>query len=74
MTNQNEGKYLIKLSSQSPTQSTAPPRASTSTTIISAEFSSKKGWDNKLKLIHSVMSSRGTSSKSPVVMTETDLP
>ena len=42
--------------------------------IISAEYSSKKEWVNKLKLIHSVMSSRDTSSRSPVVMIRTAFP
>jgi hypothetical protein len=51
-----------------------PLSPSTSMMIISAEYSSKKEWDNKLKLIHSVMSSRDTSSKSLVVMIKTALP
>ncbi len=73
MTN-NESKYLLYSSSQSLTRFTEQPNPSISTTIISAESSSKKEWANKLKPIHWETNSRDTFSKSPVVMTVTDLP
>ena len=74
MTNHHEGSFLFNLSSPSPTPSTVPLNPSTSMTIISAEFSLKKEWDNKLKLIHLVTNSRDTSSRSPVAMIRTVLP
>ncbi len=73
MTN-NESKYLLYSSSQSLTQSTEQLNPSILTMIISAEYSLKKEWDNKLKLIPWEMNSRGTSSRLPVAMTETDSP
>ncbi len=73
MTN-NEGNFLINCSSQSHTQSTEQLNPSILTMITSAEYSLKKEWDNKLKLIHWEMNSRDTFSKLPVVMTVTDLP
>lgn len=73
MTN-NESKYCINSSSQSLTQFTEQLNQSILTMIISAEYSLKKEWDNKLKLIHWETSSRDTFSKSPAAMMEMDLP
>ena len=66
--------YLIYSSSQSHIQSTEPLNQSTLTMITNAEYSSKKEWANKLRLIHSETNSKVMSSESPVVMMVTDLP
>ena len=73
MTN-NESNFLLYSSSQSHTQSTEQLNPSILTMIISAEYSLKKEWDNKLKLIHWEMNSRDTFSRLPVAMMVTDLP
>lgn len=65
--------WLI-FSSQSHIQSMEPPSQSTLMTIINAEFSSKREWVNKLRLIHWETNSKVMSSESPVVMMVTDLP
>lgn len=73
MTN-NESNYLLYSSSQSHIQSMEQLSPSILTMIISAEYSLKKEWVNKLKLIHWEMNSRDTFSRLLVAMMETDLP
>lgn len=74
MTNNNESKLFSYFSSQSHILSTELPNPSTSMMIISAEYSSKKEWDKKLKPIHWEINSKVTSSESPEAMMVMDLP
>lgn len=72
MTN-NEGTFICYPSSQSHTQFTEHLNPSKLTMIISAEFSFKKEWDNKSKLIAWVKNSRAMSLESTVDSIKTDL-
>lgn len=72
MTN-NEGTFICYLSSQFHTQFTEQLNPLKSMTIISAEFSFKKEWDNKSKLITWAKNSRVMSLESTVDSIKTDL-
>jgi hypothetical protein len=68
----NEGTFICYPSSQSHTQFTEHLNPSKLTMIISAEFSLKKEWDNKSKLIAYQKNSRVMSLELTVDSIKTD--